>query len=105
MNQITTAPVLVSRHSRSNLPVAPKSPVAMIDQFVGTTESVLASKTVAPFMSQIATLPLVSRQTISAMLSALKSPVATIDHVVRTVPTEATEVTVTPSMNQSATCP
>src|SRR5260370_8667748 len=46
-------------------------------------------KTVVPFISQIATLPLVSRHRTSLFPSPLKSPVPTIDHVVGTFPTPA----------------
>src|SRR5258708_23255484 len=53
------------------------------------TPAVLGFKTVVPFISQIATLPLLSCQTMSLLPSPLKSPVPTMDQVVRTFPTPA----------------
>src|SRR5450830_602125 len=60
---------------------------------------------VAPFINQIAVLPLVSRQRMSLMPSPLKSPVSTMDQLVGTVPTNAPPVGVAPLMNQIATLP
>src|SRR5260370_12303212 len=51
--------------------------------------AVLGFKTVVPFISQMATLPLVSRQRMSHLPSPLKSPVPTMDQVVATFPTPA----------------
>src|SRR5260221_13121507 len=83
--------LVVSPHGVPFLPSPLKSPVPTMDQVVGTfpTPAVLGFKTVVPFISQIATLPLVSRHTMSLLPSPLKSPVPTIDHVVATFPTPA----------------
>src|SRR6266849_4221522 len=75
ISQIARLPLVVSRQRMSHLPSPLKSPVPTIDQVVGTfpTPAVLGFKTVVPFISQIATLPLVSRQAMSLLPSALKS--------------------------------
>src|SRR5215467_6706529 len=110
MNQIATLPLVVSRHRTSLLPSPLKSPVPTIDQVVGTfpTPAVLGFKTVVPFISQIATLPLVvSRQRMSHLPSPLKSPVPTTDQLVGTFPTPAVLgfKTVVPFISQIATLP
>src|SRR5258707_10488823 len=91
MNQIATLPLLASRHRMSLLPSPLKSPVPTTDQVVGTfpTPAVLGFKTVVPFISQIATLPLVSRQSMSHLPSPLKSPGPTTDQVVGPFPPPA----------------
>src|SRR5258708_7108674 len=101
---------LASRHRTSLLPSPLKSPVPTTDQLVGTfpTPAVLGFKTVVPFISQIATLPLVvSRQRMSHLPSPLKSPVPTMDQVVGTFPTPAVLGfnTVVPFISQIATLP
>src|SRR3974390_1148655 len=69
-------------------------------QTVGMLPSPADDATVAPFMNQIAVLPLLSRQSRSLMPSPLKSPVSATDHVVGTLPTPPVEETVAPFMNQ-----
>src|SRR5258708_40185586 len=78
-----------------------------MDQVVGTfpTNAVLGFKTVVPFISQIATLPLVSIQRMSHLPSPLKSPVPTIDQTVDTLPTSADCRTCVPFINHTATLP
>src|SRR5260221_14650707 len=75
MNQIATLPLVVSRHRTSLLPSPLKSPDPAILKLVATfpPPAVSGFKTVVPFISQIATLPLVSRQAMSLLASALKS--------------------------------
>src|SRR5258708_5485977 len=91
MNQIATLPLLVSRHRTSLLPSPLKSPDPAILKLVATfpTPAALGFKTVVPFISQIAMLPLLSRQRMSHLPSPLKSPVPTMDQVVATFPTPA----------------
>src|SRR5260221_3136419 len=60
-----------------------------IDQAVGTFPTPADCETCAPFMNQIATLPLLSCQRMSLLPSPLKSPVPTIDHPVEAEPTTA----------------
>src|SRR5258708_32555880 len=109
MNQIATLPLVVSRHRTSLLPSPLKSPDPAILKLVATfpTPAVLGFKTVVPFISQIATLPLVSRHTTSLLPSPLKSPVPTIDHVVGTFPTPAVSgfKTVVPFISPDAPTP
>src|SRR6266852_5933583 len=109
ISQIARLPLVVSRQRMSHLPSPLKSPVPTIDQLVGTfpTPAVLGFKTVAPFFSPIATLPLVSRQRMSHLPSPLKSPVPTMDQVVATFPTPAVLgfKTVVPFISQIATLP
>src|SRR5258707_15851450 len=109
MNQIATLPLVVSRQRTSLLPSPLKPPVPAIVKVVGTfpTPAVLGFKTVVPFISQIATLPLVSLQRMSHRPSPLKSPVPTMDQVVATVPTPAVSgfKTVVPFISQIATLP
>src|SRR5260370_15616654 len=64
-------------------------------------------KTVVPFISQIATLPLVSLQRMSHLPSPLKSPVPTMDQVVGRFPTPAVFgfKPVAPFISQIATLP
>src|SRR5260370_31352251 len=64
-------------------------------------------KTVAPFISHIATLLLVSLQRMSHLPSPLKSPVPTMDQVVGRFPTPAVLgfKTVVPFISQIATLP
>src|SRR5262249_56615077 len=71
------------------------------------TPAVLGFKTVVPFISQIATLPLVSRHRMSHLPSPLKSPVPTMDQVVATFPTPAALgfKTAVPFISQIATLP
>src|SRR6266852_5336927 len=110
MNQIATLPLVVSRHRASLLPAPLRSTVPTRDQVVGTfpTPAVLGFKTVVPFISQMATLPLVvSRQRMSHLPSPLKSPVPTMDQVLGTFPTPAVLgfKTVVPLISQIATLP
>src|SRR5260370_15103596 len=86
ISQIAILPLVVSRQRMSHLPSPLKSPVPTMDQFVGTvpTPAVAAFKTLVPFISQIATLPLVSRHRMSDLPSPLKSRVPTMVHVVGT---------------------
>src|SRR5260370_39867531 len=85
ISHIARLPLVVSRQRMSHLPSPLKSPVPTMDQFVGTvpTPAVAAFKTLVPFISQIATLPLVSRQAMSLLPSALKSPAPAVVHAVR----------------------
>src|SRR2546422_558551 len=81
--------------------------VPWIDQTLGgafpTPEACL---TCAPFMNQIATLPLVSRQRMSLLPSPLKSPVPTIFQTLGgAFPTPADPVTCPPFVNHIATLP
>src|SRR5260370_5895617 len=110
MNQIATLPLVVSRHRTSLLPSPLKSPdPAILKLVVATfpTPAVLGFKTVVPFISQIATLPLLSRHSTSLLPSPLKSPVPTIDQVVGTFPTPSVSGfnTVAPFISQIATLP
>src|SRR5260221_14036105 len=91
MNQIAMLPLLVSRHRTSLLPSPLKSPDPAILKLVATfpTPAALGFKTVVPFISQIAMLPLLSRQGMSHLPSPLKSPVPTIDQAVRPFRTPA----------------
>src|SRR5499425_369096 len=84
MNQIATLPLVVSRHRTSLLPSPLKSPDPAILKLVATfpTPAVLGFKTVVPFISQIATLPLVSLQRMSHLPSPLKSSDAPMSQVV-----------------------
>src|SRR6266852_5704150 len=52
-----------------------------IDQTVGAFPTSADCETCAPFMNQIATLPLVSCHRMSLLRSPLKSPVSTIDQL------------------------
>src|SRR5258707_1323690 len=109
MNQIAMLPLLVSRHRTSLLPSPLKSPDPAILKLVATfpTPAALGFKTVVPFISQIAMLPLVSRQRMSLLPSPLKSPVPAMDQVVATFPTPAALgfKTVVPFISQIATWP
>src|SRR6266852_7848279 len=109
MNQIATLPLVVSRHRTSLLPSPLKSPDPTILKLVVTfpTPAALGFKTVVPFISQIATLPLVSCHRTSLLPSLLKSPVPTMDQVVGTFPTPAVLGfnTVVPFISQIATLP
>src|SRR6266852_4690241 len=107
ISQIARLPLVVSRQRMSHLPSPLKSPVPTIDQVVGTfpTPAVLGFKTVVPFISQIATLPLVSRQRMSHLPSPLKSPVPTIDQAVGTFPTTADCTTCVPFISHTPTLP
>src|SRR5215468_7392160 len=109
ISQIAILPLVVSRQRMSHLPSPLKSPVPTMDQFVGTvpTPAVAAFKTVVPFISQIATLPLVSCHTRSLLPSPLKSPIPTMDQVVPIFPTPAALgfKTVVPFISQIATWP
>src|SRR3981189_2377585 len=58
--------------------------------------------TVAPFMNQIAVLPLVSRHKRSALPSPLKSPVPTIDQAAGTTPSPPDDATAAPSRSHTA---
>src|SRR5258708_16317303 len=91
MNQIAILPLLVSRRRTSLLPSPLKSPDPAILKLVATfpTPAALGFKTVVPFISQIAMLPLVSCHRTSLLPSPLKSPVPTMDQVVATFPTPA----------------
>src|SRR5262245_39854443 len=53
-----------------------------IDQTVGTVATPAPCKSCAPFMNQIATVPLELRQRMSLLPSPLKSPVSMIDQSV-----------------------
>src|SRR5215470_11543296 len=110
ISQIAILPLVVSRHRMSHLPSPLKSPVPTMDQLVGTlpTPAVLGFKTVVPFISQIAILPLVvSRQRMSHLPSPLKSPVPTMDQLAGTFPTPAALgfKIVVPFISQIATLP
>src|SRR5258707_362526 len=109
MNQIATLPLVVSRHRTSLLPSPLKSPAPAILKLVVTfpTPAALGFKTVVPFISQIAMLPLVSRHRMSHLPSPLKSPVPTTDQVVATFPTPAVLgfKTVVPFISQIAPFP
>src|SRR5499427_4623797 len=109
ISQIARLPRVVSRQRMSHLPSPLKSPVPTMDQLVGTfpTAAVLGFKTVVPFISQMATLPLVSRHRMSHLPSPLKSPVPTMDQLVGTFPTAAVLgfKTVVPFISQIATLP
>src|SRR5258707_12805108 len=89
MNQIAMLPHLVSRHRTSLLPSPLKSPDPAILKLVATfpTPAALGFKTVVPFISQIAMLPLVSCHRTSLLPSPLKSPVPTMGQVLPTFPT------------------
>ena len=93
----------------SLLPSPLKSPVPTIVQVPGTfaTNEVAGFKTVVPFISQIATLPLVSCHRMSLLPSPLKSPVPTIVQVPATFATNevAGFKTVVPFISQIATLP
>src|ERR1700722_10446669 len=52
MNQTTTAPVALSRQSRSPLPSPLRSPVPWTDQLFGTLPTPTAEETCVPFMNQ-----------------------------------------------------
>src|SRR5215467_14378628 len=109
MNQIALWPLVVSRHRTSLLLSPLKSPDPAILKLVVTfpTPAVLGFKTVVPFISQMATLPLVSRHRTSLLPSPLKSPVPTMDQLVGTFPTAAVLgfKTVVPFISQMATLP
>src|SRR5260370_19899350 len=109
MNQIAMLPLVVSRHRTSLLPSPLKSPDPKILKLVATfpTPAALGFKTVVPFISQIATLPLLSCHRTSLLPSPLKSPVSTTDQVVGTFPTPAVLgfKTVVPFISQIATLP
>src|SRR5258708_17180295 len=109
MNQIAMLPLVVSRHRTSLLPSPLKSPDPKFLKLVATfpTPAALGFKTVVPFISQIATLPLLSRQRMSHLPSPLKSPVPTMDQVVATFPTPAASgfKTVAPFTSPIATLP
>src|SRR5262245_19708803 len=106
MNHIATLP-LVSCQRMSLLPSPSKSPVSTIDHTEGGAEPTGADwVTCAPFISQIATLPLVvSRHRMSLLPSPSKSPVPAIDQLVGTFPTPALPVTCAPFINHIATLP
>src|SRR5215471_6153619 len=109
MNQIATLPLVVSRHRMSDLPSPLKSPDPATLKLVATfpTPAVSGFKTVVPFISQIAMLPVLSRHRTSLLPSPLKSPVPTIDQVVGTFPTPAVLgfKTVVPFISQIAILP
>src|SRR5258708_717893 len=71
------------------------------------TPAAFGFKTVVPFISQIATLPLVSLQRMSHLPSPLKSPVPTMDQAVGRFPSPAGFgfKTVVPFISQIATLP
>ena len=73
-NQIAVVPVVVSRHSRSCLAVAVEVALAD-DRPVGghRAKTSGSATTCAPFISQIATVPLLCRQAMSLLPSPLKS--------------------------------
>src|SRR6266508_3851727 len=104
-NQIATAPLVVSRHSRSPLPSPLKSATPATVQGEGTVPMPPLCTTWDPLSSQIAVLPAVSRQSRSPLPSALKSPVPAIVQVVDTVPRPALEETAVPLRDQMATAP
>src|SRR5258705_10786018 len=62
--------------------ILPQSALArwIVQTVVGAFPTPAACATCAPFMNQIATLPLVSCQRMSLLPSPLKSPGPTIDH-------------------------
>src|SRR5262249_46016606 len=109
MNEIATLPLVVSRHRTSLLPSPLKSPDPAILKLVATfpTPAVLGFKTVVPFISQMATLPLGSCHRTSLLPSPLKSPVPTMDQLVGTFPTAAVLgfKTVVPFISQIAILP
>src|SRR5262245_14520908 len=76
--------------------------VPWIDQTVGAFPTPTDCATCAPFMNQIATLPLVSCQRMSLLPSPLKSPVSMTDQVVGAEPTTADWVTCAPFISQIA---
>src|SRR5258706_187604 len=76
-----------------------------IDQLVGTTPILADEATDAPFMNQIAVLPLLSRQRMSCLPSPLKSAVPTSDQLVGTTPILADEEIDVPFKNQIAVLP
>src|SRR5262249_56749672 len=82
-----------------------KTRVLTIDQWEEIVPTPADWISCAPFISQIATLPLVSCQRTSPLPSPLKSPVPTTDHAVETVPTPADCVTCAPLKNHIATLP
>src|SRR5260370_21539159 len=109
MNQIAMLPLVVSRHRTSLLPSPLKSPDPKILKLVATfpTPAALGFKTVVPFISQIATLPLLSCHRTSLLPSPLTSPVPTMALVVGRSPTHAALglLAVRPCVAQLATLP
>src|SRR5262249_21674468 len=78
-----------SLRSRNRIGNRPHQSALMpwIDHTVGLFPTPADCVTCAPFMNQIATLPLVSCQRMSLLPSPSKSPVATIDQMVGAFPT------------------
>src|SRR5260370_606461 len=109
MNQIAMLPLVVSRHRTSLLPSPLKSPDPKILKLVATfpTPAALGFKTVVPFISQIATLPLLSRHRTSLLPSPLRSREPTRDQGAAKFPTPAVLgfKTVVPFISHIATLP
>src|SRR5262245_13259269 len=93
ISQIARLPAL-SRHTMSAMPSPLKSPVATIDQVVGTLPRPAALGSAVPLRNQIATSPVaVLRHRMSALWSLSKSAKPEICQAVGTLPRLADELT------------
>src|SRR5215467_5047505 len=105
MNQIATVP-LELRQRMSLLPSPLKSPVSMIDQSVGTFATPTDWMSCAPFISQIATVPvLASRHRMSDEPLPSKSPVPTMTQLDDTTPRLALVAMPRPNTCQTTSAP
>src|SRR5580700_6464513 len=99
VNQIDSAPELVSRHRMSMLPSPLKSPTACTTKLLVTVPSPLELITWPFCTPHSAMSPAVSRHNISPLASP------TMVQVLGSAPKTAVEATVAPFMNQTATVP